>query len=187
MTTREAIRRALSLLFLLGGLNNNLAEVPQLCQPAGGLVSAQSRSGDNVHEFGALQHERLERGHLLKIAGGVGELLGEFRARLELGEGNLQSQLTEMPALLRCQLPHVPALLQAGRAGGDKQGSTDTEDGADQAENAANNRRADADIHLLALFLAGGGIAMIGFLFGIGITLKIIGANFNPDDSNRNP
>src|SRR6266496_3424770 len=84
------------LFFLFGCLSDGLGEIPKLCHPPRSLMCAQTRCGYDVHKFDAINDESLERWNLLKLSCGVGKLLCQPRASLELSERDLQAKLAEM-------------------------------------------------------------------------------------------
>ena len=163
----------LGIVFLFGGLNNNLAEIPKLRHPAGSFVSTQSRCGYDVHELGALKNERLERRNLLKLSGGVGKLLGQLGTTLKLRERNLQSKLTEM-------LP----LLKAGSAGSGGQSAPNTNRSSNQGSAGSDGGDKNNLTHIFVAGVVGCISVVCGYLIGVWITVRLTMPN-DPSSATR--
>ena len=145
----------IGLLFLFGSLTNGLSEIPEQCQAPSSLVSTQSRCCYNVHELGALNYKCLERWNLLKLSGGICELLCQLRATLELGDGNLQSKLSKM-------LP----LLKTSGAICDGESAPNTERGANECGTGSDGGDKDNLSHIIVAGMIGCLSVIGGYLIG---------------------
>lgn len=158
---------ALGWFMLLGGVGDCLGEVLAFRNPPSHGVRSERIVGDNLHELDPLNHKCLERGdldcHPVSLGGGLGEL----HAVVEVGHGDLHSEITEMPAFsgFGCSI---------GGGGRNPAADYDTGDSAGRSDNS--DQRGDDEclgmcVHVL-LWGLGSGIVGIAFA-SIWISLRL--------------